>query len=128
MHLRSKIRLSCSVALLSVWLASVCLSACANTVLVGKACAAACEEENSEGLYYFNLVSGRCVCNGCSAACSKSVCGDHQTPSDACLPCVQESLEGDACNGNGYGAYFKTACLSTDACVALVECLVACPE
>ena len=49
MHLHSKIRLSGSVALVSVWLAFLSVSACSNVVLIGQACAAACEEENPKG-------------------------------------------------------------------------------
>lgn len=126
MHSGSRLRLSCSVALLSVWLASVWLTACANTVLVGEACAVTCEEEHPEGVEDFRAVSVQCVCDSCSSACKQSVCYDDQTPSDACLPCVQEALRGDSCNE--YGGLFLTGCRGHDDCVALINCLVACPQ
>lgn len=125
MHSGSRLRLSCSVALLSVWLASVWLTACGNTVLVGGACAEACGEEHPEGVQDFKVVSGQCVCNDCSAACSKSVCGDAQMPSDVCLPCVQEGLQSDMCHDAGL---WNTGCPGNGDCGKLVKCLLACPR
>lgn len=126
MHLYAKLRRSCSVALLSVWMAAISLSACESTVLVGEACAAACEDDHTEGLETYRGVINGCVCDGCSDACTQSVCHEKQTPTDACLPCVQESLSGDACNV--HAGLFAAACLTTKDCGALVECLVACPH
>lgn len=125
MRLYSKIRLSGSVAFFSMWLAAVSLSACANTVLVGEVCAAACEDDHPEGLERYNNVN-LCACDGCSDACHQSVCFDHQTPDDACLPCVQESLRGDACMENS--GLFQSGCLTEHDCAALVKCILACPQ
>lgn len=124
-HLRSKIRLSGSVALFSTWLASMSLSACRDTVLVGQSCAASCEEANPRGLELYRSVSGTCVCSGCSAACDKSICEEDQTPSDACLPCVQAAL-GDACIH--HSGLFGTGCSGHPECQAFVDCLMACPN
>ena len=126
MHLHSKIRLSGSVALLSVWLATVSLSACSNPVLVGQACAAACEEEaNPRSLDLYKSVSVTCVCDGCSDACENSICGKHETPSDACLPCVQAGLVGDACT---HHAGLFQSCNNHPECQAIIDCLLACPN
>jgi hypothetical protein len=120
-----ELRLSGAVALLSVWLSSVWFVACGPKVVVGAECAAACEENNAAGLMYFNAVANECVCSGCSPACSQSVCLKKETLSDACLPCVQESLRGDACNL--HAGLFGTGCLGHNECIALVDCLTACP-
>ena len=125
MHLRSKIRLSGSVALLSVWLAFLSVSACSNVVLVGHACAAACEEENPKGVEFYRSVNATCVCDGCSDACSHSVCGDKQAPSDACLPCVQAALLGDPCKLAGL---FGSCPGAHPECKALIDCITACPN
>jgi hypothetical protein len=125
MHHHSKLRLSGSVPLFAVWLAFVSVSACSNTVLVGHACAAACEAENPKGVEFYKPVSVVCVCDGCSEACSVSVCQEKQAPSDVCLPCVQAALLGEPCKlaglfGSCPGAHAE--------CKALVDCLTACPN
>ena len=125
MHLRSKIRLSGSVALLSVWLAFMSVSACGNVVLVGHACAAACEEEHPKGVEFYKPVSVACVCAGCTHACSVSVCSEKQAPSDACLPCVQAALLGDPCK---FAGLFGTVYGSQPEVRAFVDCLTACPN
>jgi hypothetical protein len=121
MRLHFEIALSFIVALLSMGLA-----ACGPTVTVGHECAAACEEQHSDGLDLYNNLKGSCACWGCSEACTQSVCRDKQTPSNACLPCVQESLRGDACNE--HAGLFEAGCLGTKACADLVACIVECGQ
>lgn len=106
-----------------VALLSMGLAACDTTAPVGHACAAACEEEHADGMDLYSNLKGTCVCRSCSEACTQSVCYDKQTPSDTCLPCVQESLRGDSCNV--HAGHFG-ACLSDEACGALVACITAC--
>jgi len=90
----------------------------------GEACAAACEEQHPDGMYWYNNLKGTCACSGCSDACTQSVCNDKQTPSDACLPCVQESLGGDSCQR--HAGLFRSGCLGKKECAALVACITAC--
>ena len=121
-----EIRVSGAVALLSVWLTAVALTACENveTASRGKACAVACGEQNPDGRTQFNYLNGLCACKSCSAAdCRQSVCGEGQPPSDACLPCVQESLRSNCRYDSGF---FEAACGSGSACRTFVLCLDAC--
>lgn len=106
-----------------VALLSMGLAACDTTPAVGHARAAACEEEHTDGMHLYSNLKGTCVCRSCSEACAQSVCYDKQTPSDTCLPCVQESLRGDSCNV--HAGHFG-ACLSDEAYGALVACITAC--
>lgn len=121
MRLHLEIRLSCAVALLSVWLA-----ACGNDMTTAKPCAALCEEEHADGLADYNNLKAKCACTGCTEECEQSVCYDKQPPSDECLPCVQQSLQGDACKV--HSAHFKSGCLDTEACGALVACITSCGQ
>lgn len=121
MLLQLDIRLSGTVALLSLWLA-----ACSSTVEParrGTECAAACEAKHPDGLHLYNVVISECVCTGCSEDCSQSVCVDKRTPSDACLPCVQASLDGPACREHG-GLF--GSCLDTKDCADFVTCITTC--
>jgi hypothetical protein len=131
MHHHSKIRLSSAVALLAVWLATVSLGACSNPVpvgdpvLVGQACAAACEENPTpKGLDLYKSVSVTCVCEGCSDACTVSICDKRETPSDECLPCVQAALGSPGCGGIGHFG----SCKGAPECQAIIDCLLACPD
>ena len=107
--------------LLCVWCASMSLGACGSTV--EQPCAASCDDENARGRELFDVVSSECACEGCSDACKDSVCIRKQTPSDACLPCVQEALRGDGCKVG----LFNAGCFGHEECVAFVDCLEACP-
>jgi hypothetical protein len=121
MHVHFEIRLSRPVALLC--LASVSLCACDDTVRAGESCAAECEDGNSKGVEQFNAVNSTCACSGCSEACSENVCNKDQTPSDTCLPCVQNALQSDKCQVG----LFTTGCNGHAECRAFVDCLLACP-
>jgi hypothetical protein len=122
-----EIRVSGAVALLSVWLTAVALPACENveSTSSGKACAVACGEQNPDGRAKFNSLNGLCACDSCSTAdCRQSVCREGQPPSDACLPCVQESLRSDCRYHSGM---FEAACGGSGSdCRTFVLCLDAC--
>lgn len=120
-------RTTCAVTLLfSVWLVGcdgTVEQSCRGDIGANcNACAAACEQQHPDGLRMYNIVMVTCVCESCDEACSQSVCGDKETPSDMCLPCVQESLGGDAC---AFAGHFGS-CRSHADCAALVACLTAC--
>lgn len=122
---RFEVQLSAAMAFLSVCVGLV-LGACGDTVLVGESCASACEDAHPGAIKSFENVSGLCVCTSCSEACMKSTCGSpYRTPSDACLPCVQEGLRSDRCNK--YEGLWRSGCLSDEGCRAFVDCLTACP-
>jgi hypothetical protein len=118
-RLRFGLGFACLAILLTVGLA-----ACDTTVIVERGCPATCEEENPVGLYYFQNVASTCACEGCSDACTESVCYRQETPDDTCLPCVQEALSGDPCLN--HAGLFGSGCWSYDECTAFVACLVAC--
>ena len=98
--------------------------ACDTAATSGQECAAACEAQNPTGLDYYNVVMVTCACSGCSDACVTSVCDEQQTPSDACLPCVQQALAGPPCNE--HAGLFGSGCLGYDECASFVACLLAC--
>ena len=124
MSLSTRLHVLWAPPLLLVWFA-----ACDSTVEQpgkpprGTACVAACELQHPAGLYHYELVISECVCTSCSEDCRSEVCGNKQTPSDGCLPCVQDSLEGEACNE--HGGLFQT-CLGDKECAEFVACVTAC--
>ena len=117
--MRAKKGISCVVALLSMWL----LVACDDNAPEDKSCAASCREKYPEGLRLLNGVIGICACGSCSDACGQSVCRDKESPSDECLPCVQQGLS-TSCSNDGL---FLSACPGDNECSDLIECIMACP-
>ena len=114
----------------------LCLASCTAKVdepdepLRGSACVEVCEGQHPEGLERFNKLSSECVCTRCTEACTSSVCGDKETPTDECLPCVQTALDGDDCHV--HGGLFRANCLgpnnstSSKDCAAFAECVIRC--
>ena len=90
----------------------------------GQACVEACEGQYPQGLAYYNVVMVTCACSGCSQECTTSVCDLQETPSDACLPCVQEALGGAPCNE--HAGLFGSGCLGHAECADFVACVLAC--
>ncbi len=125
MHfLQPHLRLFSAVSFLLSWLA-----ACDSTVEQpkpkrGTECAAACEVQHPEGVRLYRYVVSECACNRCTDDCRQSVCFDKQTPSDDCLPCVQESLEGTDCRE--HAGLFVSGCLDHEDCADFVGCITAC--
>ncbi len=123
MRISRETRTVCAIVLFPMW-----LIACKTIVqdgegdnAVSNSCAAGCEQQHPLGLKSYQNVMAICVCETCDNNCTKSVCGRKEPPSDACLPCVQDSL-GDTCNQFGlFGS-----CLEEVDCSALVDCLLAC--
>jgi len=107
---------SCAVGFLSVWPV-----ACANKVTT---CAADCEEQHPEGLRVLHSYMSSCACRSCSDACTQSVCVRKETPSNACLPCMQEGLT-QLCSTDGF---FKGGCLDNNDkdCTDLFACITTC--
>lgn len=111
---------SCAVAFLSVW-----PIACTSKVEVPGSCAAACEEKHPDSLVSLNKLKTGCACRTCNDACKQSVCFDKETPSGACLPCVQEGLSNQCSQHDGF---FEGNCLGDKDCSELVACITACPR
>jgi hypothetical protein len=91
----------------------------------GAACVAACASAHAQGAQTFGYASGGCICLGCSAACTQSVCHDGALPSDACLPCVQAAVAGDTCQ-NHEGLFDECTKGPNGDCHAFVTCFQAC--
>jgi len=125
MYFRLETRLRSAVPVLSF----VCLAACNSTVeqpsqpLRGTQCVALCELQHPGGLQLYESVVSTCVCKRCSEDCRSSVCFDKQTPSDECLPCVQDALGGADCDEHG-GLF--GACFQDKPCADFVACVTAC--
>jgi hypothetical protein len=113
----------CCNALFLAWFAA-CATPSPSLAPTRSACAAACEVRHRDGLRLYNNLKGTCACQGCSETCARSVCIDKQTPSDECLPCIQESLRGAACSE--HSGLFVVGCLGDKDCAALVGCIEAC--
>ncbi len=105
------------------------LSACDTSIKdpparYGAECVRACEAREPEGLKKYEVVISACVCTSCSEDCAQAVCSDKEPPSDTCLPCVQDSLDGPNCDE--HGGLFRTGCLGYPECRAFVDCVVDC--
>jgi len=90
----------------------------------GAECVAACELTHPKGLEKYQVVVSVCACKRCSEECKAAVCYDKQTPSDACLPCVQESLGGPDCTE--HAGLFGSGCLDYEECADFVGCVTGC--
>lgn len=88
-------------------------------------CAASCEEQHPKSFRLDYSLKATCGRRTCSDACKQSVCGNNETPSAACLPCLQEGLSGLCSHNDGF---FQGGCLAGEDCSALVACILACPQ
>ncbi len=123
-------RTSRQLRLLRGGVAAAALSACDTMTeeeypTHGTECVASCEVRYPEGLeLYETVITGGCICeHSCSDECRVSVCTDKDTPSDECLPCVQEALTGAFCDV-GQGLF--GACTEDESCSAFIGCVTDC--